>query len=48
MNLRSLNQAFAQAARQAVVDISPGCHSDPFFVAQEPPSLAFLVRHLTA
>ncbi|HEY6277428.1 MAG TPA: alpha/beta hydrolase-fold protein [Streptosporangiaceae bacterium] len=32
----------------AVVDISPGCHSFPFFVAQEPPSLAFLGRHLTA
>ena len=32
----------------AVVDISHGCHSAPFFVAQEPPSLAFLARHLTA
>ncbi len=31
----------------AVVDISPGCHSSPFFLAQEPPSLAFLGRHLT-
>ena len=31
----------------AVVDISHGCHSAPFFVAQEPPSLAFLARHLT-
>jgi pimeloyl-ACP methyl ester carboxylesterase len=41
-------RAFAQAARGAVVDISRGCHSDPFFVAQEPPSLAFLARHLTA
>jgi pimeloyl-ACP methyl ester carboxylesterase len=30
----------------AVVDLSPGCHSYPFFVAQEPPSLAFLGRHL--
>lgn len=30
----------------AVVDISHGCHSDPFFLAQEPPSLAFLGRHL--
>jgi hypothetical protein len=31
----------------AVVDISPGCHSSPFFAAEEPPSLAFLGRHLT-
>jgi hypothetical protein len=23
-----------------------GCHSGPFFSAQEPPSLAFLARHL--
>jgi pimeloyl-ACP methyl ester carboxylesterase len=30
----------------AVVDISPGCHTGPFFRAQEPPSLAFLSRHL--
>jgi pimeloyl-ACP methyl ester carboxylesterase len=25
-----------------------GCHTGPFFTAQEPPSLAFLARHLTA
>jgi enterochelin esterase-like enzyme len=31
----------------AVVDISPGCHTGPFFRAQEPPSLAFLSRHLS-
>jgi S-formylglutathione hydrolase FrmB len=31
----------------AVTDLSQGCHSHPFFVAQEPPSLAFLGRHLT-
>jgi S-formylglutathione hydrolase FrmB len=31
----------------AVVDIAPGCHTGPFFRAQEPPSLAFLSRHLT-
>ena len=31
----------------AVTDLSPGCHSYPFFIAQEPPSLAFLGRHLT-
>ena len=24
-----------------------GCHTSPFFAAQEPPSLAFLARHLT-
>ena len=29
------------------VVISGGCHTDPFFVAQEPPSLQFLGRHLT-
>jgi hypothetical protein len=34
--------------RGAVVDISPGCHSGPFFTAQEPASLAFLARHLAA
>jgi fermentation-respiration switch protein FrsA (DUF1100 family) len=32
----------------SVVEISTGCHTDPFFVAQEPPSLEFLGRHLTA
>ena len=31
----------------AVVRISPGCHSGPFFQSQLPPSLAFLARHLT-
>jgi S-formylglutathione hydrolase FrmB len=25
-----------------------GCHTGPFFTAQEPPSLSFLARHLTA
>jgi pimeloyl-ACP methyl ester carboxylesterase len=30
----------------AVVDISGGCHTAPFFLAQEPPSLAFLGQHL--
>jgi len=29
------------------VIISSGCHTDPFFVSQEPPSLQFLGRHLT-
>jgi enterochelin esterase-like enzyme len=30
----------------AVVDFASGCHTNPFFVAQEPPSLAFLAAHL--
>ncbi len=30
----------------AVVDISHGCHTDPFFLSQQPPSLAFLAQHL--
>jgi S-formylglutathione hydrolase FrmB len=30
----------------AVVDISAGCHTGPFFRAQEPPSLAFLASRL--
>lgn len=33
--------------RGAVVDISRGCHSYPFFSSQEPASLEFLARHLT-
>jgi enterochelin esterase-like enzyme len=32
----------------AVVDISPGCHTGPFFRAQEPPSLAFVARPLAS
>ena len=32
----------------ATVTFANGCHDDPFFTAQEPPSLAFLARHLTA
>ncbi|MGO9333933.1 MAG: alpha/beta hydrolase [Acidimicrobiales bacterium] len=31
----------------AVVEFSGGCHTSPFFLAQEPPSLAFLAQHLT-
>jgi enterochelin esterase-like enzyme len=30
----------------AVIDLSKGCHTGPFFTAQEPPSLAFLGRRL--
>jgi S-formylglutathione hydrolase FrmB len=40
--------ALAQALpRSAVVDFSQGCHTGPFFTAQEPPSLAFLGTHLS-
>jgi pimeloyl-ACP methyl ester carboxylesterase len=31
----------------AVVDFAKGCHTGPFFLQQEPPSLAFLARNLT-
>src|SRR5258705_368306 len=42
-------EALARALpRSAVVRISRGCHSGPFFDSQLPPSLAFLARHLTA
>lgn len=34
--------------KTAVVDVSNGCHTGPFFVGQEPPSLAFLAAHLAA
>jgi pimeloyl-ACP methyl ester carboxylesterase len=30
----------------AVTDFARGCHTGPFFTGQEPPSLAFLARHL--
>jgi enterochelin esterase-like enzyme len=30
----------------AELSFAKGCHTSPFFVAQEPPSLAFLARHL--
>jgi enterochelin esterase-like enzyme len=30
----------------AVVDYAQGCHTDPFFLEQQPPSLAFLASHL--
>ncbi len=30
----------------AIVDISEGCHTGDFFVAQEPPALQFLAQHL--
>jgi pimeloyl-ACP methyl ester carboxylesterase len=32
----------------AVVDLGRGCHTGPFFAAQQPPSLAFLARHLAS
>lgn len=31
----------------AIVVFSGGCHTGPFFIEQEPPSLAFLAQHLT-
>jgi S-formylglutathione hydrolase FrmB len=46
-------QAFARAlpsdpgGAPAVLAFARGCHTGPFFTAQEPPSLAFLARHLT-
>jgi S-formylglutathione hydrolase FrmB len=40
-------QALARALPPgAVVDFGKGCHSGPFFVEQEPPSVAFLARYL--
>jgi enterochelin esterase-like enzyme len=40
-------QALARALPAgAVVDFGKGCHTGQFFVEQEPPSLAFLARHL--
>lgn len=42
-------QALARALPAgAVVDLAHGCHTSPFFLAQEPPSLAFLSRYLVA
>jgi hypothetical protein len=32
----------------AVIDLAKGCHTGPFFAAQQPPSLAFLARHLAS
>ena len=41
-------EALARALpRGAVVEFSEGCHTSPFFLAQEPPSLAFLAQPLT-
>jgi pimeloyl-ACP methyl ester carboxylesterase len=41
-------QVLARALpRTAEVYFGPGCHTGPFFNAQEPPSLAFLGQHLT-
>jgi enterochelin esterase-like enzyme len=38
----------AALPRSAVIDFSTGCHTGPFFTAQEPPSLEFLAAHLSA
>ena len=41
-------EALARAAPPNVrVVFADGCHTGPFFLAQEPPSLAFLAAHLT-
>jgi len=32
----------------AMVDLAKGCHTGAFFAAQQPPSLAFLARHLAS
>jgi hypothetical protein len=37
----------ARLPRSATVDFSQGCHTGPFFTAQEPPSLEFLGAHLS-
>jgi enterochelin esterase-like enzyme len=37
-----------QLPKSATVVLSQGCHTGPFFNAQEPPSLQFLGQHLTA
>ena len=42
-------QALARALPAgAVVDLARGCHTGAFFAAQQPPSLAFLARHLAS
>jgi S-formylglutathione hydrolase FrmB len=42
-------QALARALPAgAITDFGPGCHTGSFFAAQEPPSLAFLARHLAS
>jgi enterochelin esterase-like enzyme len=42
-------QALARALPAgAVVDLAKGCHTGAFFAAQQPPSLAFLARHLAS
>ena len=47
-------QAFVRALPKnpggapAELSFGQGCHTAPFFTAQEPPSLEFLARHLTA
>jgi hypothetical protein len=39
-------RALAAELPRAAVAFSKGCHTGPFFLAQEPPSLAFLASHL--
>jgi enterochelin esterase-like enzyme len=42
--VRALTRALPAAA---VVDLAKGCHTGSFFAEQQPPSLAFLARHVT-
>ena len=39
-------RVLASELPHAAVDFSKGCHTGSFFLAQEPPSLAFLSDHL--
>jgi pimeloyl-ACP methyl ester carboxylesterase len=42
-------QALARALPAgAMVELTKGCHTGAFFAAQQPPSLAFLARHLAS
>jgi pimeloyl-ACP methyl ester carboxylesterase len=42
-------QALAQALPpSALVDLAKGCHTGAFFAEQQPPSLAYLARHLAS
>jgi pimeloyl-ACP methyl ester carboxylesterase len=42
--VESLDQALPSGS---AVEFSHGCHTDPFFLSQEPPSLSFLAQHLS-
>ena len=44
--VQALARALEVPGGAAVVDFGPGCHDGSFFIAQEPPSLAFLAAYL--